>query len=212
MDKNITDFLNEYKRLENLLNVNKDTLFKLYKADEGFSLVKEYEDILSSDDSQKLRLCRNLRNYIQHNNGADNFISIHPNMVSFLEEINDRINCMNGIVKDKMKTIAKSPITRDTDKINDVTLLFLKKKIKQTIVLDKNNNYIGLISIDEILSVIGNNKSTKTTKVKDVMNTNRKDMDYFVQIAKETTPLTEIDKDKIIIVVDKANKIKGTII
>lgn len=74
MKNNVEDFLVAYKAFETLCRTSGKE-------------VKELEEELGETNSkvQKIRLCRQLRNYCSHNDYED-FIQIHKGMIKFLKD------------------------------------------------------------------------------------------------------------------------------
>lgn len=142
------DFISCYKELESLLSVS----------------VREYEDTLSESDSQKLRLCRQFRNYIQHNDD-NTFLIVSEDMLSFLKKIVYQIKIRDGIAKEKMVSIKKYGCVLLTDTLSDIALLLKKKNLKEVPVFDDKNQYIGFISKEMISDYFALGSLTKATKL-----------------------------------------------
>lgn len=147
-------FIAVYKELENVLTVP----------------VRDYENLLADDTAQKLRLCRMIRNYIQHTGDYEKFIAIAPGMIQFLEETVNSIKLKDGIVKDAMITVAKYGMLSETDIVADASIMMMKKKRTDNIVLNKNGVYCGYITKDIISDLFGEGLITGKTKISKIMD------------------------------------------
>lgn len=187
-------FIEKYKELEKLLPIT----------------VREYEDSLSEEESQKMRLCRLMRNYIQHNADYEKMILIAPGMQSYIESVVDSLHRQNGILKEHMTSAARYGFMSESDTIADCAMMMSKKKRRDNIVLDKNGEYLGVITKDIISDCFGNIGVTKTTKISKIS-----DLLIIAPICKinQTTPMDVVnskkDSKEIILAVNNANKIVG---
>lgn len=67
-----TKYMELYRKFESLVRAN------------GFESVKSYEDGLSDTQKQgKIRICRVIRNFIEHENPS--FIEVSTNMIDFIQ-------------------------------------------------------------------------------------------------------------------------------
>lgn len=129
--------------------------------------IKEYEDKLTVDnrldEAEKLRYCRNARNFLSHHQDAQSFISISKDMLSFITSLNQELSEKDTLVKKKMTTIAKSLL--DSCNISEAAQYLQKKKISIAPYFNKNGALVGIISQDIICSFVADGKSIKTTKL-----------------------------------------------
>lgn len=188
-------FIEKYKELEKLLTVS----------------VREYEDTLSEEDAQKMRICRLLRNYIQHNADYEKVISIAPGLQAYLDSVVDNLHKQNGILKEHMVSAAKYGFVSETDAVADAAAIMNKKKRKSNIVLNKNGEYLGILTKEIVSDCFGELNITKTTKISKIA---------ALLLVPEVTKINQstsmdvindlIEKDNsIILVVNNSNKIVG---
>lgn len=196
MKQNVTnaEFISAYKKLENAITLSYPEF--------SMQSVKMYEDNIISADTdmlQKLRLCRNIRNYIQHNADSDSFVCIHAGMMDFLNNLTQKVNSANGICKDQMMLLgrATSVTCIKTESIMEIACKMKKKKLDKMAVIDRGK-VAGLITSDVLISVLSEGKSAKTTKISSLLPCLSMDGIIFLD---ELTPLKEIEdiKDKVII-------------
>ena len=143
-----TNFLEKYKELERTL--------ALIETD-----VLNYENIFTnSEDSNKLKMCRMTRNYLQHNNDQ-NFVEPTDKMIRFLENLNKSLLA-------KTETNAKKMVKTDkikvdiNDRLDEVLPVLAKHKL--LLVYDKSA-FKGIYKTSTYLNFVLKNKITKTTKV-----------------------------------------------
>lgn len=187
-------FIDKYKEMEKLLPIT----------------VREYEDSLPEEEAQKMRLCRLMRNYIQHNADYEKMILIAPGMQAYIDSVVDGLHRQNGILKEHMTSAAKYGFMSESDTIVDCAVMMSKKKRRNNIVLDKNGEYLGVITKDIISDCFGNMGITKITKISKIS-------DFLINapICKmnQTTPMDIVnskkDSEEIILAVNTANKIVG---
>lgn len=146
----IERFLNEFRRLETALR-NTDT------ADS----VLDYENSISKNDadvSDKLKLCRIVRNYISHHpaEGSKNFVVPTGIMIKFISEQADAIEAKEQHARDIM-TRVKS-ITPDTG-IKDVLFTLSKAKHGWLAITDKSGRFTGMIDSNAFVSLIAKKQS-----------------------------------------------------
>lgn len=141
-------FLEVYKELEKTLSLM------------GTDVVN-YENIFTdSSNSNKLRMCRMTRNYLQHNNDQ-NFVEPTDQMISFLERLNNSLLAKTTTNGKKMVKADKIKIDIN-DRVEDILPVLAKNKV--LLVYDKNT-FKGLYRVNTYLNFSLKNKITKTTKV-----------------------------------------------
>ena len=147
-------FINAYKELEK-------------ECRENNIEVKDLEDKLPEDESNKLRMCRYFRNFIQHVKGYETFLNITPGMQSFLNKtLNDYIN-KDDLVSSHIIKIANISCTLK-DKVCDVLEKVSKNKYEYVVVLDKDE-VLGILSVYQLLK-----ENNKTAKIKDLAKPSKK--------------------------------------
>ena len=141
-------FLENYKELEKTL--------ALIGTD-----VLNYENIFTnSEDSNKLKLCRMTRNYLQHNNDQ-NFVEPTDKMIKFLENLNKSLLAKTETNAKKMVKADKIKIDIN-DRLDEVLPILAKYKL--LLIYDKNT-FKGVYRTSTYLNFALKNKITKTTKV-----------------------------------------------
>lgn len=189
------EFIEKYKELEKLLDVS----------------VREFEESLSEEDSQKMRLCRLLRNYIQHNADYEKIISISPGLQSYLDIVVTNLHRKNGVLKEHMISATKYGFINEADSILDTASLLAKKKRYSSVVLNKNGEYIGVINKSIISDCVGGCNVTRATKISKIINLLEKPP---VSIINQMSSMDEVNKiieenNSIILAINNSNKIVG---
>ena len=189
MSKLHDEFIKTYKELENIIDMS----------------VREYEDSLNDIDSQKLRLCRILRNYIQHNDDYDKYVSITPYMQEFLKSILYKEQIKYGTAKEHMISLAKYGVLSMSDNVAITLALLMKKGRDQTFVIDDKSENVYIVTKSMIADGIinGVTKNTKLHKLPLIK------VDY--EIVEASCPLVNVNSDEhaIIFVSTKPGKIIG---
>lgn len=188
-------FIEKYKELESLLTCP----------------VREYEESLEENESQKIRLCRFLRNYIQHNADYEKIVSIAPGLQSFLEDFVDKLHRQKGIIKDHMTSATKYGFVYESDTIVQAAALMSKKGRTTNIVLNHNGEYVGIISKEIISDYLGVSTITKNTKVAKIKNfLISEPVVYFDQTTVMDLVNSSLEKNNaIVLVINNSKKIVG---
>lgn len=177
-------FINTYKELEKELR------------EENLD-VKEYEGQLDEVNGDKLRMCRNFRNYIQHSKGYEKFLAITPDMQKFLENLLDEYKMRGDVVKKHIIKISNISCGLN-DKQGDC-LEKIAKNGKDFLVVIEKDEILGLVSVYDLL------KLKKTDKVKAVKKLSKN----FCEISHDTK-INLVDKEIVNIVKEKG-KIIGVV-
>ena len=218
MADNITKFLETYKELEANIRTRTDIT-----PDANESFIACYEAELEKTDvtaRDKLRVCRVMRNFIQHNPNAKNFLMPTEAQTKFLQSLVDEIASRNGTIKDKYKTFAKSPyVIRLTDTVRDVLLAFHKYQTPIIVLNEADLPMFYLLPEDMLLIAILMTEGfvSKTSKVKALFA--KKVADNFeVGIKVETsdfvdirTPLDKVERRLLPYIVTRNEKAVGTV-
>ena len=180
------DFLKAYKSLEAAIRTS------------GYESVLAYENELDekekktgkhNPDLSKLRLCRQCRNFVAHEEGV--FFEANKVMVSFLNDYAGKMSTSELPIK---KFVCKQMITEDT-KVQDALAILLKRKAsKQVPVVDKAGNISGFISFELVCAYLSKNNVNSTTKVRVLMGT--KGVGSMFSTVKEDTHMSAIDDSK----------------
>jgi predicted transcriptional regulator len=183
--------------------------FELAVKNKGFGSVKEYEESLT--DSQlkqgKVRICRMIRNYIEHEN-AD-FVEASDRMINFLEQTTIELDEQEIPVKKKM--IAIKNAIRDTDLIVVAADFMTKRKASLIPVFDKNDFAVGVLSGSDIIKYIASGDFTKAKKVSAVQSPHR------FGFINESTPMKQVwpmidGHKKVYLILNDSKKIVGWIV
>lgn len=182
----VDDFLNKYKELE----------AELREAD---TTVLDFENTLPADDSDRLKICRQIRNYVQHHSDGHTFLSATPAMCKFVENTLDGIRAKKEKVKDRLKRIKA---VSETDKLENVCVWMSKNKKDYVPVIDKDSIFLGILTSAALINALT------------VLSLKRKvrEVGRYVK-ALTASPSEDLEKYQIgdeIIVVDK-DKYKGIV-
>lgn len=147
MNKKNTEFIELYKILENLLSSKNTTVY-------------EYENSgkLSDIDANKLTFCRNIRNYITHNQDSGKFVSVTAEMINFLNNIIDNINKETLKAKDICIIPSRSKYFIKNTTLDEIAKILLKQE--KIFILDENKILIGEINKNTIYKLIIEDKLT----------------------------------------------------
>lgn len=200
MNKN-DEFLKCYKELEGVLSTHFG----------GFdSPVLQLENKLNDNDKiNKLKLCRNIRNFLQHNNN-NNFVCVSDTMINFLEALADEYSNGEDFVKDNMIKIQKGKTIFDIkDKLSDMLNGVLKNG---TVLIYDGEKIKGVCDAKKYLTYVNKNKITKTSKV-DKCFKSAKFLEVNVHTkTNEAYELLKEGNDVILIVDKNKSKLLGYII
>lgn len=154
-------------------------------ADRFLSLYREYETLLrddgkdykeleeSADDllQNRLRINRQLRNYLTHNHDAG-FLEISDKQIAFMEKLIFEQKSSMDILKKHMKS-AKVAGCLCTDMLDDVLTKMMKLKVTRLPVYDENC-VLGLVSWIDVLKAYRAEKRPKTAKLSVVKKLDKK--------------------------------------
>ena len=165
--KPINDFLTVYKKLENaLFDIDTQNLKKVSWLDADNS---DDEDINvfwlenhAKDGSiqNKLRLCRMIRNYAQHNEDYKSFLAMQSDMILFINKVLKDLGCIDktaGQLCKKVQALSEKSILSDC-----CTALINKKTDWLPVVDSKSNKCLGIVTNNHILSWISDGATLKT--------------------------------------------------
>ena len=130
-------FLETYKKLEQALN--------------GTSVL-DYENTLDADTSDKLRLCRITRNYIQHHSDKTEFASVSQTEINFLENLRKSIENKEKKTKDAATKLR--PVEYNIHSIANVTDRLITTGRNWLPVVDQNKKLLGVITQKRIIKLI----------------------------------------------------------
>ena len=145
-------FLEKYKELEGILR-NSDSISIL-----------QYEETLSPTDMEKLRICRQIRNYVQHHDDGYTFLSATETMCDFLDYLIQSENAKRGIVKDKLYRLA--PLSYD-DTLASGLERYANAKREWMPVVDGDGIYLGVLPLLQFVQIY--NVSRSNAKLKSIL-------------------------------------------
>jgi predicted transcriptional regulator len=175
----------------------------------GFASIKAYEESFADNKfkQEQIKICRLIRNYIEHENA--NFVEASENMISFLLKEAMELDENETPVKKKMTSI-KSAI-RDTDLLVVAADFMTKKKADLIPIFDKNDFAIGCLSSAEIVKYIAAGDFTKAKKVSAVQSVHK------FGFINEDTPMKQVrpmlnEHKKIYLVLNDSKKVVGWVV
>ena len=158
------------KRLESFLEKFGELERAIRKSDAfSFSSVLEFENGIDSgtvllrsfSDSfllkEKLKVCRIVRNYIQHNGSA--FVEPSQEMISFLTDVVSDINKLDKKAKDVV--VRMKPLL-----LSDTFVLAAEKLSRYSVfpVVDGKGKFLGLLDDEFVRKAVANKLATKKIK------------------------------------------------
>lgn len=149
MATNAEKFLNLYREYETLLR------------DSGIDY-KELEE--KSDDlmQNRLRINRQLRNYLTHNHDAG-FLEISDKQIVFMEKLISEQKFSMDILKKHTKTVKAAACTC-SDNLEDVMNKMIKLKVVKLPVYD-DIEVLGFVSLHDVAKAFMTEKRPKTAKL-----------------------------------------------
>jgi hypothetical protein len=151
-------FIEVYKSIESIIR-------ELY-PDIPEASFKWYEDQQTNIEySNKLRLCRNIRNFIQHNKGYETFIDVTPEMQFFIEKVLLDLKLKKGIAWEITTTAGRCFLPLETDAIYNVAEGMAKRGLETCLVLTEQGTYMGLLTGKSLSLAITSGKQLKKTKI-----------------------------------------------
>lgn len=152
----ITDqFLQEYAKTEELLK----------RIDSLPNTVIDFEPKLDSDTGDKLRLCRQIRNYCRHHSDYQRFISVGEGMLQFIQEMNLELESYFAHVSDKTKRVKA---LTEISTLQDALLAVCKSPLHAVPVVNDENIVIGIVTGEMVLEWLAAD-TKKTAKLKNLI-------------------------------------------
>lgn len=145
--------MNEVKAFLQSYSLLEETL----KEKTGQSIL-DYENTLNrSNEAEKLKVCRILRNYASHHQDGVQFLSL-PEMTKFLESENLQFKSIHVTVE--KVAVKQEPITDKTNLKQAVSLLS-KAKEKYVPIIGQDRHITGILTPDSLIKAI--EKSSRIT-------------------------------------------------
>lgn len=197
MSKN-SKFMDIYRRFESAI-----------KSTGKYSSVKEYEESLSENSAKQgqIRMCRMIRNYIEHENAS--FVEASDSMISFLEKETCELDENEMPVKKKMLSIKNA--IKETDLIVIASDFMTKKKQPLIPVFNKDDFATGVISYEAIVKMVASGDFTKAKKVSLIFEQHKFGFFKETEPMKNVRPLLEGHK-KVYLILNDSKKVAGWII
>lgn len=165
--KPINDFLTVYKKLENaLFDIDVQNLKKVSWLDadnyddEDINVFWLENHAKDGSIQNKLRLCRMIRNYAQHNEDYKSFLAMQSDMILFINKVLKDLGCIDktaGQLCKKVQALSEKSILSDC-----CTALINKKTDWLPVVDSKSNKCLGIVTNNHILSWISDGATLKT--------------------------------------------------
>ena len=198
MKQNIEIFLEEYTKIEGMLK----------KSDKYPDTVLEFENNLDTETAEKLRLCRQIRNYCRHHDDYKKFVDAADGMIQFIKSVQYMIEADFAHVKDKTKRI---PSLTVEDTISDAMRAVEKAPAGIVPVVYGDGVLEGIVTMRVLINAL-NNGSRKTAKIFSLIGNKvwQKEQNYKTVVT--TDPLPELKSaDELILVIDQKGKYKGVL-
>lgn len=191
----LSAFLEKYKELEGIL-----------RASDSSQTILQYEETLPADDMERLRICRQIRNYVQHHEDGVRFLTATEEMLKFIESLIQSEAAKNGVVKDRMYRL--SAIT-PADTLSVAMGRFASSARPWLPVTGENGEYVGIlrcIPFIQIYSLLRNTAKIKTVLADEKLS---KKLEVLPSVSKDT-PLDGL-QGKDLIVTGKDGKYLGIV-
>lgn len=198
--ENLTDtFLEQYKSLEQILRTT-------YGADMS---VLNYESKMDTSDSDRLRICRIVRNFLQHNSDAKDFIRPTEAMLNHLLKTADHAMLEMETAKDR--TYRLTPV-KSTMTIRQACKLAAKLGRAWIPVVEPDNTLLGVISPLRLNQLVGTCDDIDNTTIGCIIKkTEWKKSTTEIPIIECSEKLTTYANQKIETIVVRNGKYSGII-
>ena len=154
MDK----FLSEYKDLEKVLRDKENSL----------SIFDYEKSLTDSEEIEKIKVCRIIRNYVQHNKDGNKFLAATKEMTAFIEGLKNRELAKEQQIRDITKTVPAL-------ELKDNILVFFEKRknLDWVPIIDTaaKKQVVGILDIDKIAQLLKTKENSKK-KIKDLLTEN----------------------------------------
>lgn len=137
----IDRFLNQYKSLE---------LYLRMAYGDGMTVLG-YEDKLDTEQGDKLRICRVMRNFLQHNPSAYGFVIPTEAMIVFLEEL---VTDLAVKLEKSEPAVYRLPPVKLTGTMRDAGKLFVKTGMSWLPVVDGKNYVVAVLTRDKLIELM----------------------------------------------------------
>lgn len=195
----LVDFLEAYKELETAIRGCTHGLDLSWCETNDANLP---DTVLSLEDSvtdkkvwNSLRLCRNIRNYAQHNENAEGFVLVSQEMIQFLRGLTRDILAIDGIVKDEMKKCSIKITEKNT--ISEAAAAMAKAGTGWYPITNDNGMCCNIIDKSRLFDCLAAGLTPKT-KIGKILDDNATEFALIIQTT-PTSGLAGIQADKIVV-------------
>lgn len=190
-------FMDTYRRFEGAI-----------KATGKYNTVKEYEDSITDIQKQgQIRICRIIRNYIEHENAS--FVEATDAMIAFLESELMQLDENEIPVRKKMMSIKNG--IKETDLLV-VAADWMTKKKQPIIPIFNNDDFaVGVISYAGIAKLIAAGDFTKARKVSIIQEKHQFGFIKDSEPMKNVRPQIQ-QHNKVFLVLNDSKKVVGWIL
>ena len=156
---------NENARLcktEAFLDIYKLLEYRIREAYGNDKSVLEYESMISAEDKEKLRMCRMIRNFLQHNPDAKSFVVVTGSMFEFMNSLCVRV--LNDM-KTAGKIAKKVKVPTISSNVKDICAWMLKYDACFAPVTDEHGKYVGFVDERMVKEMIQKSADLEGTSV-----------------------------------------------
>lgn len=202
-------FLEEYKAFERAVcNAshlsNLSWVLEIDFTDSVFSLEKY---ISNEDVRDKIKVCRMLRNYIQHHPDAASFLSVTTEETAFLKEKTEEVLSLDGMAKDVM--VRCSTALTDKNTLFDFASAMSAKNLSVYPYHRDKNGGFSVLTQKDLVRAFGNGKTPKQ-KIETAVEEKEK---VRIGFAFQNTPVASLpDTEVVIVLTQTKDKAIGVIV
>lgn len=190
------EFLDAYRRLEDA--ISHSTKLKV-------TTVLSYENILSdqgnTEASEKLKVCRIVRNYMTHHADGTTFLSATPKMTAFIGKQAEKVAALETTAGNVAK---KVPVLTPSTSMKDAAEAFSAQGAQWLPYADKDGNITGAVSISTIARMCAKGMRSSTSIGKSAVPVD-------VQVVDARVPATSVIGHDAIVVNGKTGTFKGIV-
>lgn len=185
-------FLENYVRLETVLR----------KEDKA---VIDYEATLDPERSEKLKVCRIMRNYVRHHEDGNKFLVFSDEQDKFIDVLINEISLKYDSVKSKTKKVKTLELSNT---LQEAALLLTGSKVGYVPVLGKKGEIVGTVDNKLIVTAIANGSKLSSKLSSLDLNKSLQGI-IIININDDIEKLTVGEK---YIVIDDKSQYKGVIV
>lgn len=190
------EFLDAYRRLEDA--ISHGTKLKA-------TTVLSYENTLSdqgdTEASEKLKVCRIVRNYMTHHADGTTFLSATPKMTAFIGKQAEKIAALETTAGNVAK---RAPVLTPSTSMKDAAEAFSAHNDQWLPYADKDGNVTGAVSVSTIASMCAKGMRSSTSIGKSAVPAD-------IQVVDASVPATSVLGRNAIVVNGKTGTFKGIV-